>query len=196
MALLDLIRHGETDAPGRLMGRTECALSQKGWSQFERQTADRAFTRIVASPLKRARAAAERLAQARGLTVAIDPDWAEMDFGVWDGSPLKDLHTQHAGMAEIYQRGDAPAAHGGESWMDLTRRVGKGLRVLAEESGTSPVLIVTHGGPIRAALSIACDIPFERLWVFKIDYGTRVTLRIGLDDGGRLWGEIVEVAQA
>jgi len=40
MMLIDLLRHGETTTPGRLLGRTDPALSATGWGQFARQTAD------------------------------------------------------------------------------------------------------------------------------------------------------------
>ena len=39
MTLIDLLRHGETETPGRLLGRSDPPLSEQGWRQFERQTA-------------------------------------------------------------------------------------------------------------------------------------------------------------
>ena len=39
MAVIDFLRHGATEAPGHLAGRTDVALSEEGWRQFERQTA-------------------------------------------------------------------------------------------------------------------------------------------------------------
>ena len=57
------------------------------------------------------------------------------------------------------------------------------------------MLVITHAGPMRAALALACGIPFANLWAFKIDPGTRITLRAGRDPGAGLWGEIVEVVQ-
>lgn len=200
MAVIDLIRHGETDAAGRLLGRrSDPALSAAGWRQLERQTAGRSFGRIISSPLQRARAPAERLAQERALHLAIDPDWAELDFGTWDGRPLAELQSDQAigpGLAAIYRSADAPAPPEGESWQALRLRTERALRVLADAAEAAPTLIVTHAGPMRAALSLACDIPFDRLWLFKIDYATRITLRLGSDDEGRLWGEIVEIVQS
>ena len=48
---------------------------------------------------------------------------------------------------------------------------------------------------MRAALAVACGLPFANLWAFKIDPGTRLTLSAGRDSSGSLWGEIVEVVQ-
>lgn len=195
MAVIDLIRHGEPDVAGLLLGRTDRPLSPVGWRQLERQMAGRSYGRIVASPLQRARAPAERFVGARHLELSIDPDWAEVDFGVWDGLPLRELQSDTEGFAAIYQSADGPAPPGGESWQELRTRVERALRALAQSSAGTPTLVVTHAGPMRAALAVACDIPFDRLWAFKIGYATRITLRIGSDGEERLWGEIVEVVQ-
>ncbi len=85
MTIVDLLRHGETERPDVLAGRTDLALSDAGWRQFERQTANGGWDAIVSSPLKRAREAAERLSTAQGFALDIDPDWQEIDFGDWDG---------------------------------------------------------------------------------------------------------------
>ena len=79
------MRHGETETPGRLLGRTDPALSDKGWAQFARQTDGRQWSAIVTSPRLRTRAAAERLAGGSGSPLRVDDDWAEVDFGDWDG---------------------------------------------------------------------------------------------------------------
>ena len=54
MMLIDLLRHGETETPGRLLGRTDPALSEAGWRQVERQTTNRNWDLIIASPRLRA----------------------------------------------------------------------------------------------------------------------------------------------
>jgi alpha-ribazole phosphatase len=38
-------------------------------------------------------------------------------------------------------------------------------------------------------------MPFTNLWSIRIDYGTRIALRVERDAGAGLWGEIIEVAQ-
>ncbi len=85
--LIDLLRHGETQMPGRLLGRTDPPLSEAGWRQMERQTAGRSWDVVVASPRRRTEAGAARVAAERGRTLRIDADWAELDFGAWDGRP-------------------------------------------------------------------------------------------------------------
>lgn len=198
MPLLDLIRHGETEMRGLLLGRTDIALSERGWQQFDRQTADRTWQSIVTSPLRRARDPAERLARSRHLPSRIDPDWAEIDFGHWDGRPLAELRADPVVSKQLdalYACAVASCAPGGETWAALRSRVTRALLRLLEAPVHDSVLIATHAGPMRAVLSAACDMPFERTWAFRIGHGTRLTLRVERQDDGSPWGEIVEIAQ-
>jgi alpha-ribazole phosphatase len=132
------------------------------------------------------------------VALRLDDDWAELDFGDWDGrliSELRaDLSTAKA-LDALYADADAGGAPGGESWGGLIARVSDAIQRLLAEAVGGRVLVITHAGPIRAALAVACGLPFANLWAFKIDPGTRITLAAGRDSGGSLWGEIVEVVQ-
>jgi len=198
MALIDLIRHGATESAGLLLGRTDAAISDDGMRQVAQQVQGRSWDLIVASPLARARVPAERIAQERDLALSIDPDWAELDFGDWDGRPVTELSAD----PEIAQAMDglyrAPAewtTPNGENWLSLQERIKRALSRLAQHDTETRALVITHAGPIRSAVAIACDIPFEKLWALRVSFATRLTLRIGTQQGGRLWGEIVEVVQ-
>jgi alpha-ribazole phosphatase len=196
--VIDFIRLGETQATGRLLGRTDVRLSDAGWQQFKQQTDGHTWTAIVTSPLLRARAPAERLAQERGLTARVDEDWAELDFGVWDGLLLEELQDDpeaSLSLDGLYLSPDAPAPPEGESWRALQARVERAFGRLLADSAPPSTLIVTHAGPMRAALSLACNIPFASLWAIRIDPGTRITLRAGRTDADGIWGEIVEIVQ-
>ncbi len=117
MILIDLLRHGATETPGRLLGRTDPALSEAGWRQVERQTANRNWGLIIASPRRRACAAAERLAAERRVALRLDEDWAELDFGDWDGRLIAELRADPStaeAFTALYAGADADAAPGGE----------------------------------------------------------------------------------
>lgn len=198
MPLLDLIRHGETEVRGLLLGRTDIALSEAGWQQFEQQTAGRTWASIVTSPLRRAREPAERLARLRHLPLQIDADWAEIDFGHWDGRPLAELRADPVISKQLdafYGCAAASGAPEGETWPALRTRVTRALGRLLDAPEDESILIATHAGPMRTVLSAACDMPFERTWAFRIGHGTRLTLRVERQDDGRPWGEIIEIAQ-
>ncbi len=196
MPVIDLLRHGVTERPGDLAGRTDVALSEEGWRQFERQTAGRTWAAVVTSPLRRARDAAERLASARGIRVDIDPDWQEIDLGDWDGRPLAELRADAATaalLAKFYRDPTTAEPPNGESFGSLSARVARALGRLADLE--SDALVVAHAGSIRTALSLATSIPLGALWGIRIKPATRVRLHVARDPRHGLWGEIIEVAQ-
>jgi len=197
MALIDLIRHGATESPGRLLGRTDAAISDDGMRQLARQVQGRSFELIVASPLARSRVPAERIAEERNLVLSVDPDWAELDFGDWDGRLVTELSAdpEIAQAMDALYRAPAEWTPGGESWLSMQQRIKRALARLAQHDTETRALVITHAGPIRSAVAIACDIPFEKLWALRVSFATRLTLRIGTQKGGRLWGEIVEIVQ-
>jgi broad specificity phosphatase PhoE len=67
------------------------------------------------------------------------------------------------------------------------------LSRLTQQADAWTALVVTHGSPIHAVLALACGIPFQALWVHKIDHGARVAVRI--ESGNPMWGEVVGIVQ-
>jgi alpha-ribazole phosphatase len=201
MTVIDFVRHGATVLPGVLLGRTDAPLSAAGRAQVQglgNTLADTlaAPARIVTSPLARARQTATILAGSRATEVSVDAAWAELDFGAWDGQPLDVLRRDHgAALVAFYADPMSHPAPGGEDPRAFAHRIEDGLRALAATDAGAPVLIATHAGPIRAALSLACAVPFAMLWAVRIDYATRVRLKVGLGRDGKLWGEILELTQ-
>lgn len=196
MTVVDLLRHGEPERRDVLAGRTDLALSEAGWRQFEQQTAGGGWDAVVSSPLKRAREAAERLSTAQGFALDIDPDWQEIDFGDWDGRALTELNGDPATaqrIADIMRDPTLLAAPGGETFDLVQARVASALDRLVARPG--PVLVVAHAGTIRMAIALACNMPVAALWAVRITYGSLVRLNIGRDENRGLWGEIVEVRQ-
>ena len=196
MPVIDFLRHGETVRPDALLGVTDVPLSEKGWAQIDRQTSGRTWDAVVTSPLIRARAPAERIATALGLEVEIAADWAEIDFGAWDGHDLATLRadSKTSGLLQsLYADPESLAAPGGETFADVKGRVARAIAALAVREGR--LLVVAHGGTIRTALSLALDIPLAKLWALRIDCGTRVTVTLGHHAAHGIWAEITEVAQ-
>ena len=99
MTDLILWRHGQTDynSQGRIQGRVDVPLNETGRDQARRAAEDIAAlgpTRIVSSPLTRARDTAEALASLTGLSVEIDEGLAEKSFGDWEGLKAADIKKQ------------------------------------------------------------------------------------------------------
>lgn len=194
---IDLLRHGQTGRDGFLDGRTDTPLSETGWAQFARQTQVACWPLVVTSPRARARLAAEGFARQHGCALRIDDDWAELDFGDWDGRLRADIIAEPEGAALFAAFYSDPAtftAPGGESWSDLRQRVARAIDRLLDAS-EGPVLVVTHGGAVRAALALLLNWPLRQLWSLRIDPATRIRLDVGRTDDGALWAEIIEIIQ-
>lgn len=193
MTRVDFLRHGETEAADALLGRTDAPLAAAGRAVVARQVAGRTWSSIVSSPLARARESAAVAAAATGAAVECDPDWREMDFGEWDGTPRATLAGE-AGYAAFYRDPDRNPPPAGEAAAALRARVTSALQRLAAR-GPGPVLVVAHGGSIRMALAVLLGLPLERLWAVRLGCGARLTVEMGNDPAHGLWGEIVEIVQ-
>ena len=195
---IDLLRHGQTGRDGYLDGRTDPPLDEIGRRQFAQQTQGAAWKLTVSSPLVRARSAADDYARRTGCALRIDDDWAELDFGDWDGRKRSEIVAMADGARQLeafYADPLHSAAPGGESWADLQRRIGLAIDAILAEQEFAPVLVVTHAGAIRAALALILGWPLQSLWSLRINPATRIGLDIGRNDRGVLWGEIIEIIQ-
>ena len=148
MTTLLLVRHGETDwnAEGRLQGQTDTSLNDYGRRQARRlaeRLAERPFDALVASDLSRARETAEILAERLGLSVELDRDLREKDWGSWEG-----LTAAERDRVEFV--GESTEAHRARTLAALHRAAGR------HPDGS--VLVVTHGGSIRRIQAAATGI--------------------------------------
>ncbi len=145
MATLILARHGETDwnRDGIWQGHGDPPLNELGRRQaadLAVRLADVQIDALYSSDLRRAYETAEIVGRAKGLEITADPDLREMDVGSWSGLTSEEIATRFPGMAS--HDGEAREAFGERAVGALTRIAG------AHEGGH--VLVVTHGGVVRA----------------------------------------------
>lgn len=164
---LYLMRHGAPVLSGRLLGRTDCDVTDAGIAACVEQARDLSVDRLVASDLLRAR----RCAQAIGEAV-LDPRWREIDFGAWDG--LAASEVEPAALGRFWNDPDAAPPPGGERWSQLTARVDAAIAALPPR----PTLVVTHGGAMRAALAGLCGLSQEATWAFDLPYAAVLALTV------------------
>ncbi len=193
--ILDLVRHADTGRRGHMDGRSDPPLVAGATDAPCRRHAGIGWSRVLASPLRRAHETALALAAPLGLPVETDPRWAEYDFGDWDGRRRAELPA--AAVAAFHAdplRSPPPDA---EPWEAFGRRIADALRALQADASANagPVLVVSHGGSLRMALIQACGLPLSASWVLRIGYGTRLRLRVEAGDDGRPWGELLELVQ-
>lgn len=127
------------------------------------------FARVITSPLRRCRRLAALLAGRAGVPLHVDPRWAEIDFGAWEGRSWEALPRAEI---DAWARDLLHArAHGGESVAMLLARV---RRALARTPRRGSTLVVTHAGPIRAALVASGAGPVA--WQRRVGFGEWVAL--------------------
>ena len=194
--ILDLMRHASTGRHGYLDGRTDPPLLDGAADVLLQRHGGGRWSRVIASPRRRALDTATALLAGRDLFCEIHPDWAELDFGDWDGRRYDEIPAEQ--LAGLYDPPHAQVPPNGESWQQFRSRIEAQLQRLldeGEDEGGDPVLVVSHAGVLRLAVSCVCGMPLAALWALRIDYGTRLRLRVERDDDGRLWGELLELCQ-
>ena len=156
---LHLVRHGQStwNAEGRMQGQQDPQLSALGRDQARklarRLRADNTpIDAILTSDLARARETAEIVAEAYGLTVALEPALRERHYGDAETRLIAELQAEHGG---TYPWWDDPDQRfvGGESGREHHARVAAYLRRLIEQPPGEHLLLVAHGGTVRYALA-------------------------------------------
>jgi broad specificity phosphatase PhoE len=128
----------------------------------------------LVSHLKRTHQTASAIFAARVAETAPAPvilsDLAEQHFGDWQGLTYAELEARRDGAYHRFWH--APATErppNGESFEDVVRRVEQAMTRVTSEHAGHDIVAVTHGGTIRAALSVALGIEPERALGFAVD---------------------------
>jgi uncharacterized phosphatase len=150
VTLLYLVRHGETDwnLTRRIQGSTDIPLNATGREQAAatgRLLARREWDAVVSSPLSRAAETAAIIAGHLGIQkVESLAPIAERNYGAAEGLTGEEVE-------ELYPHG--VAVPGRESREDVAGRVLPALLSLAKAHPDESLIVVSHGGVIRAVLN-------------------------------------------
>ena len=154
MTTILLARHGESDwnRAKRWQGHADRPLTERGREQAYELAARLEETELDAvytSDLRRARETGEVVAAVHGLSVRELPALREVDVGSWSGLTRAEAAAR---FPDAYRHWEA----GGEGWDDgetyeqLAERVVGAVKRIAGDHPGERVLVVTHGGSIRA----------------------------------------------
>jgi broad specificity phosphatase PhoE len=159
---LYLARHAESDwnAQNRFQGLVDRPLTGRGRAQaaaLAERLSEIALQAVYSSPLRRALDTADAVAMEKGLRPVAHPDLREVDVGSWAG-------LSRAEVAERFPQAFQRWLDGGEGWEDgetygeMSVRVLDVVREIAERHPNGIVLVVSHGGPIRAVVAAAAGM--------------------------------------
>jgi 2,3-bisphosphoglycerate-dependent phosphoglycerate mutase len=145
---LHVVRHGETDwnRERRVQGHTDIPLNDEGRRQAQALAAELStvhFDAAYSSDLARASETAAIVVGARPLVVTQDPELREKHFGTWEGLTDDAIHEQFP------QAANGPWGDG-ETTEAMDDRIVAALARIAGSHPGGSVLVVTHGGPLRA----------------------------------------------
>jgi uncharacterized phosphatase len=149
VTLLYLVRHGETDwnRQRRIQGRTDIPLNATGREQARAtgmRLASRTWDGVAASPLDRARETAAIIAAEIGLgDPELVPALVERDYGEAEGMDWRQIEERFP---------DGAPVPGRESRHEVADRVVPALLDLATAHPDAALVVVSHGGAIRAVL--------------------------------------------
>lgn len=172
-----VLRHGQTDynVERRLQGQRESRLTELGRRQADgtgRALAAMglAFDACYCSPLRRARETAELVAARLGLRPIPDPRLQEWCLGQGEGLLWDEAAAEFPQLALLNRRDDPELGlPGGETRRQLWTRVGEALEELAARHAGQRLLLVSHGGAIRAMFHHVCgDVP-AHAWLPQVD---------------------------
>jgi broad specificity phosphatase PhoE len=150
-----LVRHGETDwnRERRWQGHADPSLNALGREQAGALAETLAVdppAAIWSSDLARARETAEIVAARLDLPVRLDQRLREVDVGEWSGLTRAELEVGHPDGLRRWLEGTGEGWQHGESYEHMQERVLEALHELAAAHAGERVLVVSHGGPIRA----------------------------------------------
>lgn len=153
---LTLVRHGESDWNDQevIQGQNDTArLTGLGRHQARAVAAQlrgSTYDRLISSDLERARETATIIAEELDLKVEVDTLLRERSLGVFEGGPSSNLTSECTGIkGQVLVDPDARPSQG-ESFQDVVTRADQFLDDVGERWPNERLLVVTHGGMIRA----------------------------------------------
>lgn len=179
---LVLVRHGETEGNSsvRFHGRSDVPLSARGREQMRevrRALGPLTFDLVGASPLRRAIEGAWIVGG--GVPVRLFAEFAEIDFGIFEGLTLEEIRARYPVAFEDWQADPENFEFpGGESREAFRARVGRGVAKLLAEPLYSALLVI-HKGVIREMVRQLAGQELDRdrpglgqvLWLTREDDG-------------------------
>ncbi len=183
-----IVRHGATiwNNEQRFCGHSDIPLSPLGYDQahwLAECLRSAPIGTIYTSDLLRARQTAEIIAQSHIQLVPLQSSsvWRELNFGAWEGLTYAQIAERFPQQLAFFTDPLQASPPEGEAFTDLVQRVWCAFLALIREqapdaanlpSQHSDIVLVSHGGPLRALLCCILKIPLERQWQLRLNPGS------------------------
>ncbi|HUS21045.1 MAG TPA: bifunctional RNase H/acid phosphatase, partial [Aeromicrobium sp.] len=171
-----LVRHGVTEHTERKVfsgsGGTDPELTDTGRDQAKRAgewiRALGGVDAVVSSPLRRTQETAGVIASALGLEVDLEPGFAEVAFGDWEGYTFGEINEQWAGDLQKWLDSTAIAPPRGEAIDSVRERVFEARDRLIEQHAEKTVVVVSHVTPIKLLVADALGAPITSIYRMEL----------------------------
>ena len=190
MLNLILVRHAQTVAnvEKRWVGWGRTELTDLGRRQVD-ATAWRLSQEVhdgvalYSSPLLRAVTTARPIGQRLGLEPILVDDLREVNFGAMDGITLEEMASHHPELfAQWQNKADSTFTWpGGDRRADFFRRVARSCERLMGQHDGGTVIVVGHGGTLRACLVHLVPGELGEWWSYGL--GNCAITRLARQDG-------------
>ena len=167
-----IVRHGETEwnAQGRIQGHTDISLSEIGIQQARlvaQRLAGVSLDVAYSSDLKRSAETAREILGQRSTPLHTTPRLREFNKGVFEGLTPEETGQRYPELYAASQVNDLDfAPPGGESIRQTSARMNAFMTELRMRHPDENVLIVGHGGALRAGFVALMELPLEANWRF------------------------------
>ena len=149
-----MMRHARTDynVEKRLQGSLDIGLGDIGRDQA-RSAAELVIAtyghdvRVVSSPLARAQATAQAIADITGTEVNVDDAFTQRSYGVWEGLTLAEVRERWPEEHARREAGLEPRIDGWGASADVATRVAAAMHEWWDSD--QPTVVVSHGGAIQ-----------------------------------------------
>ena len=177
-----IARHGETkwNIEGRMQGFKNSDLTQRGISDARslgESLKDIDFDCIYSSPLGRALDTAKYIRQDDNTKIILDDSLKELNLGLWEGMTHEEIKEKYPIQYNNFrEHPESFESQGGESFLELIKRVEKGLNNIIKDENHENILIVTHTCVIKAISIIIKGNDVKDFWNLPFINNTSLTI--------------------
>lgn len=175
---LYLIRHGQTDLNRdmRFRGHADAPLNDAG--KYEAVGAAKLLvgaelSRIYTSPMPRAAQTATAIAVTTGARVETDDDFADIDYGLWQGLTVEEV-AERFGQSALDAWREDPGSFvfpEGESMASVRDRLEPALFRVASTENDGAVAVVSHLAVLKISFVILMGLDMGYFWKVALDNG-------------------------
>lgn len=168
-----LVRHGQTawNAAKRWQGTTDIPLDETGLEQaakLAQKMTQYPIQAIYSSPLQRAAATAQAVAEKFTLPVIYNQELEEIRLGEWEGHTSEEIIAKHGSKFSIWETNhEEQIGHGVETNHDLQQRAWAAFDTICTQE-TADTLIVSHGAWINRLLCKLLHISLQHRMSFTM----------------------------